>query len=246
MNILITGASSGIGKALVVYFVAHGHFVWGMARRGEELKQLQHTLFHEKGIFKWSTGNVCEQEDIVRMQSDMRDASFFPEAIYLAAGVFPNDIAPRFNFELFAETMETNIGGALRIVDAFLDECLQRGTGHFIALSSTAAFRPNRQGIGYPASKAALALAFRGLQLAYRNRNICYSIVYLGPVNSSMWKGGKSFLVADEQMIARKLAAIAQTRRGIYYLPFFSTSLFRISRWIPDRWYVALTEWILK
>src|SRR3989344_940075 len=246
MNILVTGASSGIGKSLVTYFVAQGHSVWGMARRPEEFKKLQQELSQEKGVFRWNAGDVRKREDIVRMHSDMREASFFPEAVYLAAGIFPNDITPRFNFELFTKTMETNAGGALCIVDAFLDEFLKRGTGHFVALSSTAAFRPNRRGIGYPASKAALALAFRGLQLAYQDKNILYSIVYLGPISSPMWEGRRSFFVADEQSITRKLAAVIQTRRNTYYLPFFSTFLFRVSRWLPDRWYAAVAERVLK
>ena len=246
MNVLITGASSGIGKSLATYFVAEGHCVWGMARRGEALKQLQDSLSQEKGTFRWNAGDVQKHDDIARMHDDMHKASFSPDAVYLAAGIFPNDIAPRFSFELFSETMETNTRGALRIVDAFLDECLSRGSGHFIVLSSTAAFRPNCRGIGYPASKAAVSIAFRGLGLAYRSRHIIFSVAYLGPVSSSMWDGKKSFFVADEQSIARKLATIIQTRRSTYYLPFFSTFLYRTSRWIPDRWYAAITQYIRK
>ena len=246
MNVLVTGASSGIGKSLAAHLVCQGHAVWGLARRAEELSKMEQELAHEKGTFRWSTGDVRNQEDITHMRNIMRQVSFFPDVFYLAAGVFPNDTTPCFNFSLFRETMDTNVEGAMGVVDVFLDECLEQSRGHFIVLSSIAAFRPNRWSIGYSASKAAVALAFRGLQLVYRSQGILCTVAYLGPVDTPLWKWKKSFLVANKEVVARKLAGLLYSRKETYYVPFVSTFLFRISQCISDRWYAAIRRIIVR
>jgi len=62
----------------------------------------------------------------------------------------------------------------MAFVGVFLGAFFRRGCGHFIAICSTTAFRPSDRGVGYPASKTALAMTFRGMNLAYHDKNVIF------------------------------------------------------------------------
>jgi 3-hydroxy acid dehydrogenase/malonic semialdehyde reductase len=225
---------------LVKQLVEDGHAVWGIARRGNLLEELKKELGNESQFF-YSVCDVGIQDEVSKVVLEMRQKEFLPEAIILAAGVFSNDIADGLDYGLFKKMVEVNFYGSLNFVNAFLPYFLKQGYGQFVALSSITAFKPSLRGVGYPAGKAALGITFRGLDLAYRHRNIIFSTIYLGPVATEMWKAKKTFAVADKSRIARAIKYSLQTKRSVYYIPFWSTIISRLS-FLPDKFYIILTE----
>lgn len=244
MNIVITGASSGIGKAVAEFFLKQGHCVYGIARRKHLLEEIRKQ--HSELPFFYSTCAVENLQGVLKIKKHMDKIKFYPDMIVLGAGIYPDDIHPAYNGKLFKETFDTNVFGAMNFVDVFLPEFLQRGRGHFIALSSIAAFRSSVRGIAYPASKAAISLAFRGLDAQYRKRHVYFSTVYLGAVATSMWEGKKSFLVPTPGSIAKQIYAAIKTQKTTYFMPFLSTALFRMGLWVPDKIYNKITKLLLK
>jgi len=239
MKILVTGASSGIGKALSEYLANRGDIVWGIGLQKEKLEEIKKSLKQKN--FKYNLCNVRQVSEVLKTKAIMEKSGFFPDVIILAAGISKDDINP-LDFKRYREIFSVNLFGALNFVDTFLPGFIRRGSGQFIALSSIAAFRPNKRGVGYPASKAALSLTFRGLDLKYKEKNIHFSNIYLGPVATSMWEGGKSFLVEKPENAARKIAKVIKTKKNISFIPFLSTFLSRVSLLIPDRIYSSLAE----
>jgi short-subunit dehydrogenase len=238
-DILITGASSGIGRALVVELTKQGHRVWGLARRHDLLVSLKNDLTEDK--FFYSVGDVTKPETLVQVKQAMREANFRPKVFILGAATFESDLRPNFQLEIFKQTINTNLIGPIMTIEAFLDDRLADHQGHFILLSSVAAFRPNRKGIAYPASKSAASLALRGFNLHYRPRGLSFTNIYLGPVATAMWEGPKSWLVADQALIAKAISRHLTTSRSQIFLPFFSTLLFRFSRLLPDKFYTLIS-----
>jgi len=243
MKVLVTGASSGIGKSIAELLARKGNIVCGIGQRSKvsfSLKEEQ-----RKNLF-YKRCNVASSSDVLRLKKKLNKKGFSPDTIILSAGIYPDDIHPQYNSDIFRQTFETNLFGSMNFVEAYLPEFLAKRHGHFITLSSIAAFRPNIRGISYPSSKAALSLAFRGLDMQYRRKNVPFSVVYLGPVETAMWEGKKSFIVAKPQVIAKKVISAMKSRKQVYYLPFLSTLLARASLMIPDKLYVALTQLFLK
>ena len=238
MKILITGASSGIGRELAKQLVKDGHAVWGVARRENLLNDLKKEL---GDLFFYTAGDVSMENEALKIAEEMKRNNFSPDIVFLAAGVYLDRINKEFDYEIFRKTIDINLYGSLNFVQAFLPAFLERGAGQFIALSSVAALKPTFRSISYPPSKAALGIAFRGFDLIYRNKNIIFSTIYLGPVATEIWNARKSFIVASKKYTASAIKKVMRTNKSVYYIPFWSTLISR-SGFLPDSWYAALIK----
>ena len=241
--ICITGSSSGIGKALTLELLSQGCTVIGLARRKEKLIEIENET--SDNLFVPYAIDVKNSQEIIELKNNLFEKNIIPDVIICAAGMHVYDTEP-YNSKLIRETMETNFFGSMNMVDAFLPVFLEREKGHFIVLSSIAASKPNLRGISYSASKAAISMAFRGLNLKYSKLRINFSVVCLGPVETTMWEGKKSFLVTTPQHVSKKIIGLLNKPKTIIYVPFLSTTLSRISSLIPDDWYARLSSYLLK
>ncbi len=242
MKILITGVSSGIGNALAKKFLQEGHSVFGVARREEILKSLEQTYPN----FFFKSGDVGDRKFILELGKKLNNLNFVPDVIVLGAGVQLDDALPKYNSELSKKMFNTNVFGVLNFIDLFLEKFLDQKKGHFIVLSSISAFKPHRESVTYPATKSAISMSFKGFNLHYKKRGVIFSNIYLGPIDTQMWKGKKSFLVTSPEKIAERIKKVIYSKKENYYLPFFSTTVSRMSKLIPSRLYSYLSEKLLK
>lgn len=231
MNIVVIGASGGIGAALVRHLQDDGG----------------HRLFtiSQKNTSCDARCDITDQSAVQSTFENMLSEGFTPECVIVASGVFEDDLIPAYNRALLDKNFEVNFFGVLNVIDAVLPHFLSMGKGQVIALSSIAALRPNKRGIGYPASKAALSLAMRGFDLAFRPKGIAFSVACIGPTRTNMWEGGSSFLVAPPEKIARCVATLIRSRKAMIYAPFLSTMAARIAVFIPDRLYMTVRKILL-
>lgn len=248
MNILITGASSGIGRALAVELVAAGHTVWGVARRRELLEALGQELNHER--FRWSVADVLDPASVDAAVGQMRAAGYTPDAVVLNAGTFAEDLEPEYRYDTVHRVLQTNVDGALIWVDRFLPEFRRRKTGQFVAISSVSAYRPDTTSVAYSASKAALSMAFRCLRLRYAKSGIRFKTIHFGPVATAISPRysrdaglqKKYWFVLTPRQAAHGIARALASPRDVFYIPFAITTVFRLLRVLPDRWFAAITE----
>lgn len=231
MKVLITGISSGIGRALTKQLLADGHDVWGIARRAEML----HALVKECATLRLltTTGDVRVPETIMRMRAEMSAADFLPDVVVLNAGTHALDLVPAFDYKKFRKIFSTNTLAPLSLVSEFLPAFMERAAGHFIAISSVSAFRGNAQSAGYPASKAALSRAFECLRLRYRSSGIAFTVMHFGPVATPMWKGGAfPFLLTAEQAACAVSRAVSE-RKAVYNVPWQTAFAMKAAGIIP-------------
>ncbi|OGG40622.1 hypothetical protein A2118_02090 [Candidatus Kaiserbacteria bacterium GWA2_50_9] len=229
MNVVVVGSSGGIGGALVRQLEQRGHRLFTISR---------------KSPLSDAQCDITDPSAVRGTFERMAEEGFAPECIIIASGIFEDDLIPHYDRALLDTNFAVNFFGALNVIDAALPYFLSAGNGHIIALSSIAALRPNKRGVGYPASKAALSLAMRGFDLAFRPKGIAFSVAYLGPVRTKMWEGG-SFLAATPEDVASRIAKLVSSRKTALYVPFLSTLLARLALFIPDRLYMALRKILL-
>ncbi|KKQ77614.1 MAG: hypothetical protein A3A96_01060 [Candidatus Zambryskibacteria bacterium RIFCSPLOWO2_01_FULL_39_39] len=242
--VCVTGASSGIGRELSKQLIQSGYIVVGIARRKNLLEELASELNNKK--FHFYEADVSNLEEIKKVKDALLLKKLIPGAIVCGASISQNDTEPNFKNDVVRKIMEINFFGTANMVDVFLPEFLKTGHGHFICLSSIASWRPSIQGATYPASKATVGMFFRGLNLRYKPLGVDFSTIYLGPVETEMWEGKPSFVVATPNVIAKKIIQLILNPKPISYIPFLSTTLSRLSTLIPDWLYAKLSSYLFK
>lgn len=150
-TVFIAGATSGIGLELARRFAAAGSAVVIGGRRKDLLEELAGEGFGTVEIDVADSGSVERARDSV-----LRD---FPEldAIVTMSGIgVPEDLRDPAHFEDTRRTVETNLLGTIRVIDAFTPHLIARGGGTVITVSSGIAFLPFPLMPTYAATKAAV------------------------------------------------------------------------------------------
>lgn len=152
MNVLITGASAGFGKALAERLVAKGHRVIGCARRIDKLNALAETLGEN---FLPVVMDVSDTASIPQILADLPD-DFKPIDVLvnnagLALGTEP---AHKASLDDWMRMTDTNVKGLMALTHAVLPAMVDRDSGYIINVGSIAGNWPYFGGNVYGATKA--------------------------------------------------------------------------------------------
>ncbi len=164
---LVVGASSGIGEAVAVSLAGRGCRVICAGRRVERLSRLAGRLGSGAHPLRLdvtdpeSTATVIE-----RLPEDLRQI----DILVNSAG---HDIGGRRRFDLgqaqeWADIVDTNVNGLLRVCHAVIARMLARGVGHVVNIGSNAGLQGYAGGTAYAASKFAVRGFSDALRLDYR------------------------------------------------------------------------------
>lgn len=152
MNVLITGASAGFGKALAERLVANGHRVIGCARRIDKLNALADTLGE---AFLPVVMDVSDTASIPQIIADLPDSFKQIDVLVnnagLALGAGP---AQESNLDDWMRMTDTNIKGLMALTHAVLPAMVARDSGYIINVGSIAGSWPYFGGNVYGATKA--------------------------------------------------------------------------------------------
>lgn len=243
-TVVITGASSGIGKALALHYARQAATLGLLGRNELRLSQTADDCQRLGGTVH--VGNVD-----VRARSDMEqwlqkfDAGSPIDLLVANAGVMAGrglDLSIESASDSFS-LMETNILGVLNTVQPIIPRMMARGCGQIGIISSLAAFVPLPDAPSYSASKAAILNYGLALRDALRRSGIGVSVICPGYVLTPMMAqetGRKPFAIAPQQaadLIARGL----QRNRPIVTFPFWFALITRLSGLLP----VSLQRWTI-
>ena len=242
MQICLTGASKGIGFALCKKLLEDGHTVWAAARHTETLMELQ-AQYPTTLVIR--TIDVSVENDVTQWASELRTSGTLPDALILNASVQEDDLKESYDHTVGEKMLRTNLDGTLRCIAAFHPLFQKNGHGKILAIASTVALRPSMRSAAYSASKAGIAMAMRTLRLHYGSSPVEFKTAYLGPIATEMWEGKASPLDPTSESAANALAQFLKSNRTTLYYPALSTLLLRITLWLPDRFFSALSKRIL-
>lgn len=162
-TILITGATSGFGRACAELFAARGWQLILTGRRGDRLEQLRQSLAPAR--VHTATFDVRDRAQVERMYQDLPDAFRDIEVLLnnagLALGLAP---AHQTDLEQWETMVDTNIKGLLYMTRRFLPGMVERNRGHVVNIGSIAASWPYPGGNTYGATKAFVQQFSRNLR----------------------------------------------------------------------------------
>ncbi|GAA2348617.1 SDR family NAD(P)-dependent oxidoreductase [Streptomyces kunmingensis] len=150
-TVLIVGGTSGIGRELARRFAAAGSTVAVGGRNPQALAELAQEGFGTVSIDVTDNASVAAARDAVLDRYPELDTVVTMPGVMLL-----EDLRDPAHFEAAATTIDTNLLGTIRVVDAFTPHLLRRGAGTFITVTSGIAFLPFPPMPTYAASKAAV------------------------------------------------------------------------------------------
>jgi NADP-dependent 3-hydroxy acid dehydrogenase YdfG len=179
---LITGASSGIGKACAELFAANGYKLILMARREDRLMAIQNSLEVPCFLLKADVRNYSEvQAAIASLPEEWRKIDILINNAGLAAGL---DKFDQGNLADWEQMIDTNVKGLLYVSKEVIPLMEKNGKGHIINLSSTAGKEVYALGNVYCASKHAVEAISKGMRIDLLEKNIKVTNIAPGMVET--------------------------------------------------------------
>ncbi len=181
-NIWITGASSGIGKALAIKFANEGWQVAASARRENLLKELSNQYTNIQSFpLDVTDSDKCKSvfKDIVEKFENI-------EICVFGTGIHDPQSEKKFNLEKIKKIMEVNFFGTMNSINSVYDYFAQRKVGQISIISSVAGYRGLPAAGAYCASKSALTSFAESLHFEMKKKNVRVSLISPGFIKTPM------------------------------------------------------------
>jgi short-subunit dehydrogenase len=237
---VITGTSSGIGRALAQVLAGEGCKVGLIARRRDQLDALAADITAKGGTAAVAPADVGDRVQTLAAFDTLRGQLGPIDLLIANAGVGAPTLLDPMNVADTEKMFRINVLGMVYCLEAALPEMLRRGRGHVAAVSSLAAYKGMPGESAYCASKAAVNTFLDGLRIHLRDRGIAVTTICPGFVKTPMTEINDFYmpwlLSADEA--ARRIVRALHRRRKVYNFPWQTTLLMKLLGWLPD-WFVA-------
>ncbi len=236
-NILITGASSGLGEEMARQFAAKGHNLVLTARRSDRLEALRAELTerHPGITVVVHRLDVTDHEQVFDVFRKA-DAELPLDRIVVNAGLGKGAPLGTGRFDANLQTATTNFVGALAQAEAALELFRARNAGHLVFISSITALRGLPKTVTtYAATKAGVASLAEGLRLELLNKPITVSTIFPGYIRSEMNEHvANTPLIVDTVTGVRAIVAAIEAEKAKAYVPSWPWSpLARVMRYAP-------------
>jgi len=241
LNIFITGASSGIGEALAVYYAGRGARLGLAARRGERLAALDERL---------GGGHACYPLDVADAPALHAAAADFiarfgaPDIVVASAGVSAGTLTEQAeDLAVFRRIMDINVFGMAATFAPFIPAMRAAGgERRLVGIASVAGIRGLPGAAAYSASKAAAIAYLESLRLEMRAAGIQVVTIAPGYIATPMTAINPypmPFLMPAGRAAARFAAAI---ERGVSYtvIPWPMAIVAKLLRLLPNWLYDRL------
>jgi short-subunit dehydrogenase len=241
-HVVITGASSGLGKALALEMAAQGARVTLMARRKEQLDSVAEQIVAAGGAAFAVATDVTSQESVTESTSRAVE-TFGPVDVLVAnAGISPNNSARNLDIAVAEESMRINYFGVIYGMQAVLPSMIERGRGGVLVISSLAALRGIPTMAPYCASKSAVTAWIESLRPELNSLGIQTTVAHLGYIKTPMTEGNQEimpFLVEVDDAARRLVEGMKKGKAEIRF-PWQLVLLFKLAAALPGSLYDKL------
>ena len=218
---LVTGASSGIGRALALELARRGTWVSLAARRTERLEQLAREVEAAGGRARVEALDVRDTEAVGRAVRAADEAA--PGGLDLVvanAGVGSVVPPDQLDWEAVADVLAVNVVGAAATLFSALPLFRERRAGTLVGVSSLAGVRALPGSGAYSASKAALSTLLESLEIDLRDTGVRVVDVQPGFVRTAMTERNEfrmPFLLELDDAVRRTVAGLESGRSVVSY-----------------------------
>ena len=239
-RVWVTGASAGIGRAVVLELARRGARVVASARNEQALDELARDGGGDRVITL--PLDVTDREANQRAAETIRQRLGGLDIAFFNAGTCEYVDVAKFDSAIFERTMQTNLLSMVYGIEAVLPLLRGGRMPQLVGMSSTVAYRGLPRTEAYGASKAAIKHLFESLQIDLLRDGIAVSVVCPGFVRTPLTDRNDfpmPFLVEAEEAARRIVDGIEARRPEIHFPKRFSIP-YKLLALLPNRLYVAL------
>jgi short-subunit dehydrogenase len=238
-TVMITGASSGIGKGLALEIASRGARLGLVARRQNLLNEVVNAV---KGRAVAVTADV-QDADAMKDAAERIHAELGPIDILIAnAGIGTSSHISQLDPNHVSKVIGINVVGAANSLAAVVPRMVERGQGHLVAISSLAAYRGLAKSAAYCASKAAMSAYFESVRIDLRNTGIDVTIIHPGFIKTPLTAGREAhmpYLMELDDAIPKIVSAIEKRKKSVAF-PWQLATVVRAGMFMPTFMY----DWI--
>lgn len=239
--IWITGASTGIGRAVALAYARQGSIVAASARDGKALEALSQESGGKIHAYPLDvTDRAANLALVDRIEADLGPI----DLTILNAGTHHEVTAATFDPAVFDKLFAVNFFGVVNGLAAIMPRCISRRSGHIAIVSSVAGYRGLPSASAYGASKAALINMAEALQPDLDQHGVTLSLINPGFVRTPLTDLNEfpmPFLMEVDAAASRVVSGLARGGFEITF-PRRFTFMLKFLRILPISWYLALTK----
>jgi short-subunit dehydrogenase len=240
--VMITGASSGIGRGLALELSRRGAKLGLVARRAAALDEIVGEISSRNGKALALAADV-QDATALRGAADRMRAEFGRIDVLIAnAGIGLTADAAEMQPADLARVFNINVIGAANSVAAVVPQMVAHGSGQLVVISSLAAYRGLPKSAAYCASKAAVSAFFESVRLDLKGKGIAVTIIHPGFIKTPLTEGRHAdmpFLMELQDAVQLIVGAI-ERRKKSYAFPWQLASIVRLGMIMPN----FLYDWI--
>lgn len=191
MNIIITGGSRGIGKAIAKKFISNGWNAAICSLNKERIQKAQQDLqtLNPKSQILAEAVNVSHKEELLAFAEKAKQTLGEINILVNNAGIFVPGSIHEEEDGVMEETMAINFYSAYHLTRAVLPEMKARKQGHIFNICSTASLKAYPNGGSYSISKFALLGFSKNLREEMKSFGVKVTAVCPGPTLTDSWAG---------------------------------------------------------
>ena len=244
-NIWITGASSGIGKALAIRFAQKGWQVAASARRENLLNKISEL---NKNISPFPL-DVTDKEKCKEVFEEIKNKYQNLDICFFSTGTWDPKKEKNIDIEQMESVMKINFFGTLNCIKTVENYFKDKKSGHISIVSSVAGYRGLPNSTGYGASKAALINLAESLYFDFGRHNVRISLVSPGFIKTPMTDKNEfkmPFLKTPEFAADKIYNGLVNGSSFEIAFPKELTLILKLLKILPNRLYLYLIKKLTK
>lgn len=236
-NVLITGASSGIGQALVEEYAKNGAKIGLVARNVEKLRSIISKLPGDPSNYLALEADVTDLEACIRVAHQFEAFSGGTDIVIANAGM-SHGVKTQYkeDLKILEDIYRLNVFSMAYTFHPFIEPMIQRGKGQLVGIGSVAGYRGLPGSEAYCASKSAVITYCESLRVELKKYGLCVSTICPGFVRTPLTAANPykmPFLLEPEEFAQRAYKAI-QSQTSYAVIPWQMGLLAKTMRLIPN------------
>ena len=182
-NIIVTGASGGIGNSIIEKFIETGANILATGTRVEKLEQLKNKYSQIK-ILKFDISQSDKIEEFI--DNAITELGGSLDCLVNNAGVTQDNLAIRMSLDEWKKVIDINLTSTFLLSKAAIKKMLKNKSGKIVNITSVVGHTGNLGQANYTASKAGIVAMSKSLAIEYAKKNININCVSPGFIKTAM------------------------------------------------------------